>query len=194
MISRRSLFSTIAGFAASLAGIGSAAAAWDWRELVRAANIDYDVLPLEPVMCVAGKSVSIRMASGADSFKSLQAWVDTLPRQKTGSPTAICAQTGEKYVELFVRALFRPGDEKVIERQLASQMQQHICSQFTDRRDGTIYWRIPLEWETRTAPQVIDVRDDGPDIDFVTNLRCVMDHNWLCMKVYCLMTVSPDPA
>lgn len=45
MISRRSLFSTIAGFAASLAGVGSPSAVWDWRYAARCANVDYDILP-----------------------------------------------------------------------------------------------------------------------------------------------------
>lgn len=135
----------------------------------------------------------IRVAPGVDSFADLKKWVEDLPNeQRRGSPTAVCKETGQEYTELFVYGLARPGDEAVVERDVATQMQQKICRALTDRVNSTIYWRIPLEWEIDQRALVVEYREDGPDLDFVTNERCVTDKNWMRVAAYCRLALGKE--
>ncbi len=126
------------------------------------------------------------------SFAELQKWLAGLPnRQSLGSSTFRCKETGEPYVEIFVRASARPADVAVIEANVAADMQRAICDLFTDRIKGAIFWRIPLETEIMNDSVVIEYREDGPDREVYTDRRCVMDKNWRSVKAYARLTVAP---
>lgn len=146
-----------------------------------------------PVQATANRWVRIRMPSGASTFAELEVWLDKLPnRQEKGSPTAVCGQTGEKYVELRSRHWARPGDEAFAERAVVAEMQRGICELFTDRVNGVVYWRIPLETEIIARPQIVAYREDGLDFDLIFDRRCVKDHNWIEVSGYCRLAVSKD--
>ncbi len=138
-------------------------------------------------------SHTIRFPNGASTFEELKEWISGLPnRQANGSPTNICSQTGDEYVEVFSRHAARPGDEKYAEKMVVEDMQRQICKLFTDRLHGTIYWRVPLETQIQKWSRVKEYREDGPDVDFLTDRRCVMDRNWKAVKAYCRLTVGID--
>lgn len=117
------------------------------------------------------------------SFATLESWLRELPDQITGIPTAIC-QTGEPYVEFRERALARPSDAKVIESNVAERMSSRL-REYLCERSGLIYWRVPFEYETKKHSVVVRYDESGPDKDFVSDRKCVMDHDWVCVSCYC---------
>lgn len=59
------------------------------------------------------------------------------------------------------------------------------------KRNGTIYWRTPLEFDIYKAPQVVEFKEDGPDTHFETDRKCVMDHDWKIIKAYAKLFREP---
>lgn len=119
----------------------------------------------------------------AHSFDEMKRWLDSIEGQTVGIPTAVC-QTGEHYVEFFENGLARPSDTKVIEANVARAMQTRLAKYFEDRR-GMIYWRIPFETVIEPTAVVVRYDEAGPDHDFMTDRRCVMDKDWVAVKAYC---------
>lgn len=135
--------------------------------------------------------------SEVGSFKELHERIVLNFPTETGSPSAFCEQTGDDYKEILVRMLSRQRDVKLIERKAASEMGRQLETLFYSKQGtvhypvrGKIYWRCPLEWEISRAPQIVRLSEDGPDIDFITNQRCYMDHDWMAVKAYCRLSVS----
>lgn len=136
------------------------------------------------------------------TFAELNEWLKSLPNEQFfDERTAICRRTGKEHRELFVSQLARPDDVKTAEREAVYRMQNLICAELAVRSfkpvpysPRPIYWRIPLEWEVQDRPQVVEYREDGPDMDFMTNQRCVMDHNWKAVKAYCRFSVGEAAA
>lgn len=129
------------------------------------------------------------------SLAELKAAINLLPnKQILAKPQGICEATGEEFKEIYVRHICRPGDEVFAERHVAQQMGWRIGELFTDRIYGTIYWRIPLEWEIVSAPQIVRYCEDGPDIDYVMDKRCLKDHTFRAIKAYCRLTVGKNGA
>jgi hypothetical protein len=154
---------------------------------------------LIPVLALPATSVAqplqrrVKYGFGVRTFDQLKASLAALPnRQELGSPTTICEQTGEEYVEIFAAHMARPGDEKVAEEVVASWMQRQIYELFTDRVNGTTYWRVPLDFSIDSSQVIIEYRDDGPSIDVLTDRRCVMDRNWKRVAAYCCLTVAKE--
>lgn len=145
------------------------------------------------VRAASGKLSDPTFVGGVGSLAELQEWISKLPnRQEIGSPSPVCEQTGEAYEEIYYGHWARPGDEAFAEKLVAIHMQRRIAGLFDGRRNGVVYWRIPLEYEIRDDMQPIEYRDDGPDIDFLLDRRCVMDRNWKTVKAYCRLTVSKE--
>lgn len=117
------------------------------------------------------------------SFAELQRWIDALPDQHLGVAGAL-SDVVEPYVEIMEGALARPGDVVVIESIVADFMQRRLKT-YLNQRSGRIYWRVPFEWKIAPYPIVVRYDEDGPDIDFVTNQRCIKDKNWIGIKAYC---------
>jgi hypothetical protein len=117
------------------------------------------------------------------SFSDLERWVTELPNQTQGLQQAIC-ETGQPYREFFAGALARENDRAIIESVVASQMYTQLCNYFQNRL-GTIYWRIPLETDTRKNSMVLRIDKNGPDTDFITGEKCFKDHDWWAIRAYC---------
>ena len=153
--------------------------------------------------------------SGVRNFSDLKKWVDSLPvKQVDGTPTAICGETGEKYTVRLFGGLARPGTEHLLEESLAVQMQNAISKAIEyaipyDMENGkwatpnnnvrpksakiedvTIYWRERLESGRDNYPVVTAYSEDGPDFDFLTDRRCMMDREWRKIGIYCRFTVD----
>lgn len=126
------------------------------------------------------------------TFESLKVWFDSMPDQRMGRAASLC-ETGDTYTEFFAKGLARPGDEMVVEVEVAEQMYRTLVSHFANKR-GRIYIRIPLEWEIKPHSVVVRLDENGPDIDFTTNEKCVMDHNWRRVACYCRLFRAAEPA
>lgn len=130
------------------------------------------------------------------SFAELQEWLDKLPvRQFDGSPSAVCEQTGEPYVAFHLGGYARPSDEAFIEAGVAARMQNAITDaiervQPKRIEDTVIYWRQRFESEVSGYERPIEFREDGPDIDWITGQRCVLDRNWVKVGGYCRLTIT----
>ena len=57
-----------------------------------------------------------------------------------------------------------------------------------------IYWRVPLEWETRPTGVIISYAEDGDKVDHVTDKRCFKDENWVRVAAYCRLAVGKPPS
>lgn len=126
-----------------------------------------------------------------DSLECLKSALERLPnKQVLAKPIWYCEETGEAFREVYAWQIFRPGDEIYAERAVAKMMKFRIQEIFTDRVHGTIYWRMPLEWEISSSPQVIRYCDDGPDYDAMIDRKCQMDHNFKVLKAYCRLAVG----
>lgn len=125
-------------------------------------------------------AVSIPEITGFDSVES---WLRSFPEQMMGIPTAIC-QTGEPYVEFLEFGLARPADVRVIEAIVARKFVDRIGA-YLGQRAGHIYWRIPFERSNDPAPVVVRYDELGPDKDFITDRKCVMDKDWVRVACYC---------
>lgn len=53
-----------------------------------------------------------------------------------------------------------------------------------------VYWRCPFDADIQDWNRVVEYRDDGPDKDFITDRRCVMDRSRVLVKAYCLLVVG----
>jgi len=124
------------------------------------------------------------------SLADLKRELDALPDQQMGNPTAV-SDTGEPYVEFRAYGIARPGDEKIVERYVAKLMSSQLHSYFLSRI-GRIYWRTPFEFETRPYEEVLRIDDDGEDVDFVTDQKCVKDKNWLLVTAYCRLVKAKN--
>lgn len=168
MFSRRWLLSLIG----TLPFVGTAAKAETWHKWYPA-DFRNKTIPVTSVY--------------ASSFAELEAKLDALPNQQLGSPTAVCKETGEEYETITISAWARPGDEAFIEKAVANQMSTRISTAMNGRI-GTIYWRSCFEASIRQSSQVLSYDDSGPDIDFLTDKRCHMDHNWVAVGAYIRFT------
>jgi hypothetical protein len=100
--------------------------------------------------------------------------------------------TGEEYAEIAFSALSRSADEAIVSRFVLNAFSQLLTSYLSQTR-GQVYWRIPLEEAWLDAPQVVRYDVDGPDIDFYTDRRCVLDRDWKRYGVYCRLLRSDKP-
>lgn len=125
----------------------------------------------------------MRDCPAVSTFAEVEVWLKNLPNQMMGISTAIC-QTGEPYVEFLESALVRPSDVKVVEAFVANKITQRLSSYF-DNKSGIIYWRTPFEFAYNPLPQVVRYDESGPDVDFVTDRKCVMDTEWIKVAGYC---------
>jgi hypothetical protein len=126
-----------------------------------------------------------------NTFAKLEAWAAALPDQKEGFPS-FYSNTGEEYApEFFFGVISRdePFDLEVAESVLCDQMQNAI-STYLDSRKGTIYWRDPLEMDIWRDGIIVEHRADGPDMDHLTNRRCVKDKRFCVIKTYARLLKS----
>jgi len=123
-----------------------------------------------------------------DSFISLKNYLDGINDQKMGDPCVVC-ETGETYKEFSEKRLCRPADIEIAESECAAAMRKRLDNYFSERQ-GRLYWRIPFEYERAPTAVVIRFDIDGPDLDFLTNRKCVTDKNWIQVQCYCRLYKS----
>lgn len=116
-------------------------------------------------------------------FSSLKAWLAEFPDQVDGFPSAIC-ETGEPYVEFTYSALARPADAEIVERRVSEAMARDLA-RYLENRAGRIYWRARLETEENTDSVVVKYDENGPDREFVTDRKCLLDKDWTRLSCYC---------
>lgn len=116
-------------------------------------------------------------------FKQLKQWLDGLPDQVVGSQAAVC-ETGELYIEFTESSLCRPADIDVLEAHIANRMAYRL-SRYLEGKRGRIYWRCPLEFDVTDHPQVVRYDENGPDRDFLTDKKCILDKDWKGVSLYC---------
>jgi len=119
----------------------------------------------------------------ARTFADLQRWLADLPDQAKGDPCSVC-QTGENYIEFHEYGLARPDDVAAIEAVVVQRMIRSLTT-YLNPRKGRIYWRVPLEFSISETDVAVRFDDNGPEVDFVTNRKCVKDHNWRRVACYC---------
>jgi hypothetical protein len=115
-------------------------------------------------------------------FEDIKFALAGIQSQQRGDPSAIC-QTGEPYLEFREKALARPADVKIIEREVAQRMWLSL-SDYLSKRSGTLYWRIPFEYDISEHHEILYYDNNGPDKDCITNRPCVMDKNWRKVQCY----------
>jgi hypothetical protein len=134
------------------------------------------------------------MLTQFDGFHALQLSIDErFPDAKYGNTKSV-SDTGEEYVEISFSALSRPvaSDMAVVSRFVVSQFSR-LLTTYLDQTHGRVYWRIPLEYDTINDPQVVRYLANGPDVDFYTDKRCILDREWKCLGVYCRLLRSDKP-
>ena len=109
------------------------------------------------------------------TFDDVTEWCALLPDQQDGPPCSTC-DTGEPYVELIhgIRCRNEPFDVELATSDCCNGFLS-ILKDYLTQREGAIYWRIKPE---------IEYRDDGPDVDDLTDRRCVMDRRFAIVKIY----------
>lgn len=128
---------------------------------------------------------------GMLTFAELDHALNTIPDQTDGDSCAV-SQIGEHYVEFLSVHIARPGDEKLVEQFVVSDMVRQLNSYFRDR-SGTTYWRTRLETEIKPYDVVVRFDRNGPDLDFVTDQRCLKDKNWVRIAAYCRLVRARFP-
>lgn len=117
-----------------------------------------------------------------NEFAPVMEWLRSFKDQVNGKAGPL-TENGGKYVEFFSSQLYRPSDLLFATRNCAHLTRLTLDGYFSGK-SGAIHWRIPLEWDSYPAPQVIKYDPNGPDKDFVTDQNCVMDHDWMVVKSY----------
>jgi hypothetical protein len=129
---------------------------------------------------------------GAGTFVGLRAALEeSIPDQVDGHSYSI-SDIGEPYIEFFAKGLARPGDERVVEGIVVEQIARQLAA-YLDRRRGRVYWRERLQLEIEPQHIVVKFDSNGPDVDPLTNRRCVMDKNWLRVGAYCRLIRALEP-
>ena len=128
---------------------------------------------------------------GLMSFDELARALNDIPDQTMGIACSM-SDVGEPYVEFLSAGLARPGDEKIIERYVVAEMCKKLDSYFKEKA-GRIYWRIPFESCISPHEMVLRFDVNGPDVDFVTNEKCVKDKNWVRVAAYCRLVRTTWP-
>lgn len=118
-----------------------------------------------------------------ETLAELKQHLDAMPDQQRGRPSSV-SDVGEPYVEIHEHAFARPSDVALIERVVAQKMLLSL-NRYFDARRGRIYWRIPLEWDISPTRIVVRHDENGDDVDFTTNKKCVTDSNWIKIAAYC---------
>jgi hypothetical protein len=78
------------------------------------------------------------------TFAELKAWWDSLPDQQIGTVGPV-PQYGGRYTEFCVKMVASPDNVEEVEAKAVEEMIQQVNEHFMGH-DGTIYWRVPLEW------------------------------------------------
>jgi hypothetical protein len=117
------------------------------------------------------------------SFDELSRWLDEMPDQTDGDPCAI-SNIGELYIPFSATAIARPGDEKLVERQVVGNMVFQL-KEYLATKSGRIYWRVRLQTEVQPHAEVLRFDVRGPDKDPFTDMPCVMDKNWVRISAFC---------
>lgn len=124
------------------------------------------------------------------TFEQTKDWLDSLPAK---TMEAGVYANDERVV--FGYGLICRNEPFDIELAVAD-----ICGQFRgdflaylNAREGELYWCDPFEWDTWADPVITEYRDDGPDLDPITDRRCVRDKRFVAVKCYarCVKTESP---
>jgi hypothetical protein len=125
-------------------------------------------------------------------FQQLKSFMDRrFPDARQGRPSNI-SDTGEEYAEISFSGMSRSAPEDISVRPLLSGFSKLLMS-YLEQTRGQIYWRIPLEEDWVDTPWVIRYDDAGPDVDFYTDRRCVLDRDWKRYGVYCRLLRSDKP-
>jgi hypothetical protein len=117
------------------------------------------------------------------SIAELRAVLDELPDQTMGDRSAV-SQIGKPYIEFLNMGLARPGDEAVIEREVVGAMVRSLNGYLNDK-SGTIYWRTRLEVDVTPWYVILYYDNNGPDINALTDRKCVKDSKWVRIALYC---------
>lgn len=137
-------------------------------------------------------SIKHAIPLGLQTFEELKRALDEIPDQTDGDPCAV-AQIGEMYLAFKVTMPARPGDEKLVERWVIEEASLRL-NEYLDNRGGTIYWRLRPELVVENHEVVLHRDINGPDIDYITNERCIKDKNWRRVGFYCRLVRARMPA
>ena len=126
------------------------------------------------------------------TFADMEKWLALFPQND--GPKKPIDENGNEYIEISCCFPCRntPFDKLVAERQAVAYAWQSLFD-IGCRSPATaiLSWRTRPELEVAAVPQVVEYRDDGPDVDYVSDRRCVYDRNWMMVKVYCRLSVMP---
>ena len=128
---------------------------------------------------------------GLTSLDALRGALMVMPDQTMGIPYSV-SDIGEPYVAIFSKSLARPGDEKIIEHLVVTDMCEKLDTYFEDKV-GRIFWRVPFETDVKPYEVVMRFDVNGPDVDFITGQQCVKDKNWVRIAAYCRLVRSKAP-
>ena len=122
-----------------------------------------------------------------DLNRTLKGW-----RQSDG-PAATLNSAGEKYIEFGCGLHAREQDVDIIMSVACTKLANAIhtlAARYTPQTHA-IEWRKRPECAVGDYPLVVEYRDDGPDMDFVTDRRCVMDKGFKLVKTYARISFVP---
>jgi hypothetical protein len=121
-----------------------------------------------------------------NTFARLQEWIaGRMEPQREGFNSYFC-DTGEDYAPEFYAGVIsrdEPFDLQVAESILCDEM-KFALSEYLDSREGTIFWRDPLEMDIWRDGIIVEYREDGPDKDYLTDRRCLKDKRFCVLKAY----------
>lgn len=126
----------------------------------------------------------------ASTYKELLEHISAWPNKQMDGSSEAYPRPGLPYTEVSTRSMVRPGDELVGEQVVIQGMCRQIEALFVDKTDGVVHWRIRPEFEIYKSNVISEYREDGPDLDVLTDRRCVMDHNWSLVAAYARLAVD----
>ena len=122
---------------------------------------------------------------------ALKKWMETAhPRQVPWGVKEIPGSTGAFQIGVGVR--HKPQDLDEATGLLCDYLKQWMSGFFFGAANQTVYWRIPLEICVFNDARVIEYRADGPDVDPLTDRRCILDRSHNIVKAYFRVAVGDN--
>jgi hypothetical protein len=116
------------------------------------------------------------------TWEDFQGWLIERPERQHDWTMRLVGSALTNEVALGVKCKDDPEQIAVATDSLLRTFQAFLMGHFA-ATEGDIYWRVRPEIDTWRG-ELVEYREDGPDVDPVTDRRCVIDRTTLFIKVY----------
>lgn len=120
----------------------------------------------------------------------LEAFVSRLPGYKVTTVLPLQEATEWGYA---VRVLDNPNDIAVGKDVLLRTFAGMLSAYHQGAGGKLIFWRTKPETDTWKG-EIVEYRDDGPEVCHMTDKRCVKDYSHIFIKIYARFGIDDNPA